>query len=36
MADLLFQAETYRILGACFSVYRDRGAGFSKQFTRSA
>ena len=28
MADLLFQAETYRILGACFSVYRDKGCGF--------
>ncbi len=28
MAELLFQAETYRILGACFSVYRDKGCGF--------
>ena len=28
MADLLFQAETYRILGSCFSVYRDKGCGF--------
>jgi GxxExxY protein len=25
---LLCQEETYRILGACFEVYRDKGCGF--------
>lgn len=26
--SLLFEAETYRILGACFEVYKDKGCGF--------
>jgi GxxExxY protein len=25
---LLFEAETYQILGACFEVYKDKGCGF--------
>jgi GxxExxY protein len=25
---LLFEAETYKILGACFEVYKDKGCGF--------
>lgn len=25
---LLFEEETYRILGACFEVYREKGCGF--------
>src|SRR4051812_39875813 len=25
---LLFEEETYAILGACFEVYRDKGCGF--------
>jgi GxxExxY protein len=26
--DLLFKEETYRIRGACFEVYREKGCGF--------
>jgi GxxExxY protein len=26
--ELLHQDETYRILGACFEVYKDKGCGF--------
>lgn len=25
---LLYEADTYRILGACFEVYKEKGAGF--------
>ena len=25
---LLFEEETYKILGACFEVYKEKGAGF--------
>jgi GxxExxY protein len=25
---LIFEAETYEILGACFEVYREKGCGF--------
>jgi GxxExxY protein len=25
---LLYEAETYRILGACFEVYKEKGCGF--------
>ncbi len=25
---LMFEAETYAILGACFEVYKDKGCGF--------
>jgi len=28
MGVLLFEAESYEILGACFAVYKDKGAGF--------
>ena len=28
MEKLIFQEETYRILGACFEVYRHKGCGF--------
>lgn len=27
---LLFEAETYRILGACFEVYKDKACGFQE------
>lgn len=30
MAELLFQEETYRILGACFEVYKEKGCGFNE------
>src|SRR3954464_12268242 len=26
--SLLFEQETYRILGACFEVYKEKGCGF--------
>jgi len=26
--ELLFKAESYRIIGACFEVYREKGCGF--------
>jgi GxxExxY protein len=26
--SLLYEAETYRILGACFEVYKEKGCGF--------
>jgi GxxExxY protein len=28
VTDLLFEKETYRIRGACFEVYKDKGCGF--------
>lgn len=28
MSELLFQEETYRIRGACFEVYKEKGCGF--------
>lgn len=28
MAELLFKDETYRIRGACFEVYKEKGNGF--------
>ena len=26
--DLIFEAESYNIIGACFEVYREKGCGF--------
>ena len=31
MPELLYKDETYRILGACFEVYKDKGCGFHEQ-----
>ena len=28
MADILFKEESYRIMGACFEVYKEMGCGF--------
>ncbi len=28
--DLICQEETYRILGACFEVYKEKGCGFAE------
>ena len=28
MSDLVYKAESYRIIGACFEVYKDKGCGF--------
>ena len=28
MTDLLFENETYKIRGACFEVYKEKGCGF--------
>src|SRR5438105_12270984 len=27
-ADLLFKEESYKIVGACFAVYKEKGCGF--------
>ena len=27
-SKLLFESESYQIIGACFEVYRDKGCGF--------
>ena len=29
--DLLYKEETYRIIGACFEVYKEKGNGFLEQ-----
>ena len=29
--NILFKEESYRILGACFAVYNDKGCGFLEQ-----
>ena len=28
MGDLILGGETYRIMGACFEVYKEKGCGF--------
>ena len=28
MVEILFKDESYQIMGACFEVYKDKGAGF--------
>jgi len=28
MKELLFKEETYRIRGACYEVYKEKGCGF--------
>lgn len=28
MTDVLYREESYRIMGACFEVYREKGCGF--------
>ena len=28
MAEILYQEESYRIIGACFEVYNEKGCGF--------
>ncbi len=28
--DLVYKEESYRIVGACFEVYKEKGAGFSE------
>jgi GxxExxY protein len=30
MADLIYQAESYKIIGACFEVYKQNGCGFTE------
>jgi len=29
MKELLFKEETYRIRGACYEVYKEKGCGFA-------
>ena len=28
MTDILYREESYRIMGACFEVYKEKGCGF--------
>jgi GxxExxY protein len=28
MSDLIYKEESYRLMGACFEVYKDKGCGF--------
>jgi GxxExxY protein len=28
MAEIIYKDESYQIMGACFEVYKDKGAGF--------
>jgi len=28
MSEIIYKDESYRIMGACFEVYKDKGAGF--------
>ena len=30
MAEILFREESYRIIGACFEVYKQKGIGFTE------
>lgn len=30
MSELVYPEESYRIMGACFAVYKDKGCGFSE------
>lgn len=30
MAEILFREESYKIIGACFEVYKNKGCGFSE------
>lgn len=32
MAELFFKEEVYRIVGACFEVYKEKGHGFVESF----
>jgi len=28
MSELIYKDESYRIIGACFEVYKEKGCGF--------
>jgi GxxExxY protein len=30
MSDLIYQEESYKIIGACFEVYKQKGCGFTE------
>jgi GxxExxY protein len=30
MAELIYREESYKIIGACFEVYKDKGCGFTE------
>jgi GxxExxY protein len=34
--DLLYREESYRIIGACFAVYKDKGNGFAEPVYQDA
>jgi GxxExxY protein len=31
MADIIYKEESYKIIGACFEVYKQKGCGFTEQ-----
>jgi GxxExxY protein len=31
MAEIVFKEESYRIMGACFEVYKEKGCGFLEE-----
>ena len=30
MAEIIYKAESYKIIGACFEVYKNKGCGFTE------
>jgi GxxExxY protein len=34
--DLLYREESYRVIGACFAVYKDKGNGFAEPVYQDA
>jgi hypothetical protein len=35
MTDLIYKEESYRIIGACFEVYKEKGNGFLETVYRN-
>jgi len=31
MAEIIFREESYKIMGACFEVYKEKGCGFTER-----
>ena len=36
MGKIIYEKESYRIIGACFEVYNQLGSGFSEQVYQNA
>ncbi|MBP7376062.1 MAG: GxxExxY protein [Pyrinomonadaceae bacterium] len=30
MAEIIYREESYKIMGACFEVYKEKGCGFTE------